>query len=147
MISHILVPLDGSDASERALGPARELSDRFGAKLTLLTVMLRFPESRIQAPKLDERSEEHGRAYLSEVRDRHCLSNSVARETRLGWPAESIIESVSALGVDLIVMSTHGTTGTDIVKHTLGSVAWKVMQHAPCAVYLVPIGRERRAAA
>jgi|BarGraNGADG00212_1021973.scaffolds.fasta_scaffold205182_1 nucleotide-binding universal stress UspA family protein len=55
MISLILVTLDGSDASERALGPAREIADRFGATLSLLTVMIRYPESRIHIPQMDER--------------------------------------------------------------------------------------------
>ncbi len=35
MITHILVPLDGSDACEQALAPAQELANRFGARLTL----------------------------------------------------------------------------------------------------------------
>jgi nucleotide-binding universal stress UspA family protein len=140
-ITHILVPLDGSDASEVALGPARELADRFGAELTLTTVMLRFPESRIHVPKMDERSKENGLAYLADVRSRHELPDSVNLEVHLGTPAESIAEAVNSNGVDLVVMSTHGTTGSDKSRHSLGSVAWKVMQHPPCPVYLVPIRR------
>ena len=90
MISHILVPLDGSDYSESALEPARALAEKFGARLTLLTVMLRFPESRIHVPKLDERSQEQGRNYLLDVLVRRPLgSTSIKAETRvaLGTPA------------------------------------------------------------
>jgi len=101
--------------------------------------MLRFPESRIEVPKLDQRSVEHGRDYLADVLQRHDLPASVAQVAVLGTPAESIIEFVRSAGVDLICMSTHGTTGSDIVKHTIGSVAWKLLQQAPCPVYLVPI--------
>ncbi len=142
MISHILIPLDGSDASELALGPARELADRFQSMLTLMTVMVRYPESRIHILKLDERSVENGSSYLQDVRDRAGLPASISLRSTLGMPAESIIEFVRAANVDLIVMSTHGTTGTDVIKHTLGSVAWKILQHAPCAVYLVSVHRE-----
>jgi len=139
VISHILVPLDGSDASEQALAPAQEFADRFGATLTILTVMVRYPESRIVVPKLDDRSVESGNTYLTDVRGRHALSESVMLRCVLGMPAEVIIQSARSENVDLIVMSTHGTTGTDALKHTIGSVAWKVLQHAPCPVYLVPI--------
>ena len=138
MITNILVPLDGSDASELALKPAVELADRFQAKLSLLTVMVRYPESRIQAPKIDERSTGNGEAYLEDVRKRFGLPDSVSANTALGMPGEAIIEAARAANIDLIVMSTHGTTGTDVIKHTLGSVAWKILQHAPCPVYLVP---------
>lgn len=139
MITHIVVPLDGSDASERALAPARELAERFAAHLTLLTVMLRFPESRIVVPKLDARSVEQGSQYLADVISRHALPSSVARQAVLGTPAESIVTFANSASADLIVMTTHGTTGTDALKHSIGSVAWKLLQHAPCPIYLVPV--------
>jgi len=139
MITHILVPLDGSDASEQALAPAKELADRFGARVTLLTVMIRYPNSRIHVPQMDDRSVESGKAYLAGACGRHNLGEGIELKSTLGMPAEAIIEFAASASVDLIVMSTHGTTGTTNLGHTLGSVAWKVLQHAPCAVYLVPV--------
>ena len=139
MITHVLVPLDGSDASEEALAPAAELAERFDAKLSLMTVMLRFPESRIHVPKMDEHSVASGQSYLAEVVARQALGAGTSTEAVLGTPAEAIIEFARGHGVDLIVMSTHGTTGSDRTRHGLGSVAWKLLHNAPCAIYLVPI--------
>jgi nucleotide-binding universal stress UspA family protein len=64
VFKHIVVPLDGSEYSERAVEPARSLAEQYGARLTLLTVMVRFPASRLHIARLDQGSEERGRQYL-----------------------------------------------------------------------------------
>jgi nucleotide-binding universal stress UspA family protein len=61
--------------------------------------------------------------------------------TKCGTPAESIVGCAMESQADLIVMSTHGTTGT---RYTLGSTAWKLLQDAPCPVLLLPVPRPRR---
>ena len=125
MCTHILVPLDGSEYAERAVEPARSLAEKYGARLTLLTVMVWFPVSRLHVPTLDQGSKARGRQYLEEVRATRLGAASVPVNTvvQLGTPAESIAEFASTAQVDLIVMSTHGTTGTGRVRHTLGSTA------------------------
>jgi nucleotide-binding universal stress UspA family protein len=143
VFTHILVPLDGSEYSERAVEPACSLAEKYGARLTLLTVMLRFPASRLHVPTLDHGSEARGRQSLEEVRATRLGAASVPVDTAvpLGTPAESIAEFASNAQVDLIVMSTHGTTGTGRVRHTLGSTAWKILQDAPCPVLLIAVHR------
>jgi nucleotide-binding universal stress UspA family protein len=143
VFKHILVPLDGSEYSERAVEPARSLAEKYGARLTLLTVMLRFPVSRLHVPTLDQGSEARGRQYLEEVRATKLGAVSVPVDTavQLGTPAESIAEFASNAQVDLIVMSTHGTTGTERGRRTLGSTAWKILQDAPCPVLLMAVHR------
>jgi nucleotide-binding universal stress UspA family protein len=94
VFTHILVPLDGSEYSERAVEPARSLAEKYGASITLLTVMLRFPESKLQVPKVDQRSEERGQRYLADVRaiKMGTAAVPVALVTKHGTPAESIVE-------------------------------------------------------
>jgi nucleotide-binding universal stress UspA family protein len=140
VFTHILVPLDGSEFSERAVEPARSLAEKYGASITLLTVMLRFPESKLQVPKVDQRSEERGQRYLADVRaiKMGTAAVPVALVTKHGTPAESIVECATESQADLIVMSTHGTTGT---RYSLGSTAWKILQDAPCPVLLLPVPR------
>jgi nucleotide-binding universal stress UspA family protein len=140
MFTHILVPLDGSEFSEKAIEPARSLAEMYGGRITLLTVMLRFPESRLQVPVLDQRSEERGRQYLEDVRAAHMGTPSVPVDlvVKHGMPAERITEVALDSRADLLVMSTHGTSGT---RYTLGSTAWKILQDAPCPVLLIAAHR------
>jgi nucleotide-binding universal stress UspA family protein len=94
MFTHVLVPLDGSAFSEQAIAPARSLAEHYGARLTLLTVVLEFPASRLQVPLLDQGSEDRGRLYLEEVRATHMGAAGVPVDlvVKRGMPAESIAE-------------------------------------------------------
>lgn len=140
MIKHILVPLDGSDQSERALDHASSIAEAYGdARVTLLAVMIRFPESRIHVPKLDEQSLDRGRSYLAEFITRRKHSFPMAAKVRLGVPADEIVAEARESDVDMIVMGTHGTTGTERDRHSIGSTAWRVLHDSPCPVLLVPI--------
>jgi nucleotide-binding universal stress UspA family protein len=53
MFTHLLVPLDGAECSAHAIEPARSLAETSGARITLLTVIMQFPESRLPVPVLD----------------------------------------------------------------------------------------------
>jgi len=64
-------------------------------------------------------------------------------EIVFGEPWQAICEYGERVGVDLIVLSTHGRTG---FKHAvLGSTAERVVQHAPCSVLAVKIPRHHAA--
>jgi nucleotide-binding universal stress UspA family protein len=143
MFTHILVPLDGSAFSETAIEPALSLGDKYNAKVTLFTVMLRIPESKLHVALFDQQSEERGRRYLEELRSTRGEGSTASIDiaVRLGTPAECIAAFAREAGADLIVMSTHGTTGTDRSRPTLGSTAWKIMHHAPCPVLLMTTDR------
>ena len=52
-----------------------------------------------------------------------------------------ILEQAGTSAADLIVMGTHGRTG--ITHLLIGSVAERVIRHAPCPVFVV---REKKAA-
>ena len=51
-------------------------------------------------------------------------------------PHEFIIREAKEKNIDLIVMGTHGRTGLE--KLLIGSVAERVVGHAPCAVMVTP---------
>jgi universal stress protein A len=140
MFTPILVPLDGSEFSEHAIAPARSLAETYGARITLLTVLVQVPASRLQVPTLDQRSEARGRRYLEDVRATHMGASAMPVDlvVKHGMPAETIAEVARDSQADLIVMSTHGTSGT---RYTLGSTAWKTLQDAPCPVLLMTAHR------
>ncbi len=54
---------------------------------------------------------------------------------RVGNPHVEIIEAAEELGIDLIILSTHGRTG--LAHVFLGSTAERVVRHAGCPVLIV----------
>jgi nucleotide-binding universal stress UspA family protein len=60
----------------------------------------------------------------------------VATELRRGTPWDEVVSAARAdAAVDLIVLGTHGHTG--LPRALLGSVAERVVRHAPCSVMMV----------
>ena len=60
MFIHILVPHNGSAFSETPIASLLSLVDKYGAKVTLLTVLLWIPESKLHVTLYDQQSEERG---------------------------------------------------------------------------------------
>ena len=59
----------------------------------------------------------------------------VERKTIMGDPSNEIVRIAKDGGYDLIVMSTHGRTG--LSRLLMGSVAERVIRHAPCPVFVI----------
>lgn len=152
MFSKILVPLDGSDHSFKALEAALEIADRFGSEVTLIHVTqlslipiitpetpfitstpivnpsdfvkLREVESRVAEEILD-RGE-------SMAREKGICVRKVRRE---GHAVQEIVREAKEGNYDLIVMGRKGVSG--IKELLLGSVTDGVVRHAPCSVLVV----------
>ena len=146
-LARILVPVDFSDCSLRALDYALAMAERFGSQLILLHVVepAVYPENYLVAsPALDETNQnlmEAARERLSALRTKH-LGSRLPAETlvRMGRAHSEIPDTARALGADLIILGTHGYTG---LKHVLlGSTAERVVRHAPCPVLTVRHGTE-----
>ena len=136
----ILVPTDLSDGAEQALDYACELARTLGAQIHLLNV--------ISIPALGV--PELGIALTSTVIDQLVIDNQTALDqlarakcaaqvgrvmVKTGNARDVINQTAKELGVDLIVMGTHGRHG--ISRALLGSVAETVVRSAPCAVLTV----------
>ena len=138
-IRSILVPIDFSPASEKALAYAVPLAKLCGAKLTLLHVLepVATPDFAAFPLALDnEREARASRVQLERVA-KDLKIHSVAEKflVRNGRAYNEITSAARTLKADLIVISTHGRTG---LKHVLmGSTAERVVQHAPCPVLVV----------
>jgi universal stress protein A len=148
-IRRILVPIDFSPASDRALSYARALSEEFGASLQLLHVI----EDRLmtgpwpaevylgELPKLrEDLVKEAERRMQASLESLTTGGIQATGEVLIGGPSHVIIDQATVGDVDLIVMGTHGRTG--ITHLLIGSVAERVIRHAPCPVFVV---RERKA--
>ena len=139
-LRRILVPIDFSDCSKKALQYALPLAKEQGADLTLLYVVPPAYSAGefggIDYAQLEANLKAGGAKALAKLALEQVL-DSITVETlvRVGSPAREIVETARSLPADLIVISTHGYTG---LKHVfLGSVAEHVVQRAPCPVLVV----------
>lgn len=122
---HILVPVDFSESSRRALEEAGDLASRTGAVVTLLHV-LELPASGL-VPEAEQRAvtllEEWGELVEQKTRTR------VWNLVKTGTPAQQVLATAADdPSIDLIVLGSHGRTGMS--RLLIGSVAEKVVRHA-----------------
>jgi nucleotide-binding universal stress UspA family protein len=148
MFKHLLVPLDGSPLAEAALPAAVYLAGALGAEVTLLHVIERHAPREVHGERHLTDAEE-ARRYLDEVAartfppqmriERHVHGNE-AEDV-----AQSIAEHVGELGLDMIVMCTHGRGG--LRGFMFGSIAQQVAGLGTTPVLLVPPAATGAAAA
>jgi nucleotide-binding universal stress UspA family protein len=130
-LQKILVPVDFSDCANEALHFALPFARQFGATLFILYVI---------PPLCETNTEAHGVKSTEQSLDglvRQSVPIDIVAKTivRAGQPADEIVRAAEEYKTDLIVISTHGYTGW---KHALfGSVAERVVRHAPCPVLTV----------
>jgi nucleotide-binding universal stress UspA family protein len=138
-IKKILVPIDFSDYSKKALQYSVKFSKRFEADITLIYVIepavypADFSMGQIAVPAADMDLHERAREELKNLA-RLEIGDDVNVEIILktGKPFVEIIETANEIDADLIIIATHGHTG---VEHLLfGSTAEKVVRKAPCPV-------------
>jgi nucleotide-binding universal stress UspA family protein len=136
----LLVPIDFSPGSDRALEYARELLVKLGAGHVVLVHAhdvedlpslpqphrdsLAWALSKFAPKELEEMGSELKRCGLD------CEA-SIER----GSPAQVICERASADHADWIVMSSHGRSGPS--RWLIGSVAERVLRNAPCSVLVL----------
>lgn len=137
-LKNILVPHDFSETSDAAMQYAVALARTFGAKLEVLHVSdkARFEMATEFPLGLDLSLEDAIREHLLKIMaTRDFTELKPAFEVRTGTPYLEIVRYAKDRNVDLIVMGTHGR---GFVAHAvMGSVAEKVVRHAPCPVLTV----------
>jgi nucleotide-binding universal stress UspA family protein len=140
----ILVPTDFSPASAMAVKAAIRLAQLFRASIELFhvnvdpSVVLPPPADLFSFPGVFERvladTAEKIERVAGEIRDAGVTCTSASD---VGRSYATIVEQARRSGAGLIVMGSHGRHG---LSHALlGSVAEKVVQHAPCPVLIVPV--------
>lgn len=149
----ILVPTDLSESAEQALEYACELARSLNAEVHLLNVVgipaLGVPELGVALTStvIDQLVTDNQTA-LDHLARTKCNAQLGQVLIKAGDPRDMINRTAQELGIDLIVMGTHGRRG--ISRALLGSVAETVVRSAPCAVLTVrlhePGDRSRHAA-
>ena len=144
MFKHLLLPTDGSEASQATLLKGVRLAKDFNARITGICVVpefhvLTFNTAMIEDTKdvfiAESRSQAHKYlALLNEAADEAgvpCETEVVLSD----HPYEAIIRASETKGCDLIMMASHGRRGVRALL--LGSETQKVLTHSkiPVLVY------------
>jgi len=144
MYKKILVPVDGSSASNRGLGEAIRVAKFCGATIRLLHVVNELIIDPAYPPLINyadllEVLRTGGKKILATsealVREHKVACESQLVEVLGKQAARSIIADAEQSGADLIVMGTHGRRG--IRRLALGSDAELVLRHASVPILLV----------
>ncbi len=136
----ILVPIDFSGPSLKAIPYAVAISRQFGADLHLLhvTALTQQPSPTLLTLPLVPQAEWNQRFMkrLQALALKYRTGGNVsALEPRTGTAYEEICAAAQELKSDLIVIATHGYTGYE--RAFLGSTAERVVQHSRCPVLVV----------
>jgi len=135
---HILVPIDFSPNAEHAFDYALTLAHTLQARLTLVHVIDPLPVGSIEIMPFTYLHDLEAKItdLMTTYRDRVTAAGLQNDYVIVhGVPFQRIIETARTAHVDLIILGTHGRTGLSHVL--LGSVAERVVQHAPCPVLVV----------
>jgi nucleotide-binding universal stress UspA family protein len=141
MLSKILVPVDGSENSFRALEQAIFLATKIQeAKITALYVIEDPPSLYIYSPKIMEKVRADYESAYTKILER---SKEMANRSGInihtvlveGDPASKIIGYSEMEKIDIIIIGSRGMG--KFKELILGSVSNKVLHHAKCSVMLV----------
>jgi nucleotide-binding universal stress UspA family protein len=138
--NRLVVGVDGSESSQRALHWAVLEATRRGASLDVVTAW-DVPFTGViptSAPLPDiEEFEAAASSLIDGALAKEDLGDLALRTNRIvehGGPARVLLDH--AQGADLVIV---GTRGNGLVRRALlGSIATQVVHHAPCAVVVVP---------
>ncbi len=146
MFKHILVPVDGSATSLIAIDKAAGLAKAFGSAITAIYVIDPYPFTGVGADFAYGQDQylNAARAEASTAIDsvnQRLKAAGVQADTRVVdahsvW--RGILEAADAVGVDLIVIGSHGRRGLE--KLVLGSVTQSVLSHTKITTLVVRAG-------
>jgi nucleotide-binding universal stress UspA family protein len=138
MFSKIVVAVDGSPASEKALAAAVDLAAHYQAELTALGVV-ESPQVVGMVDEVDElrqSAEEHFRRILAAAAE-YARGQGVSLRSVVirGHAADAIVRYTESEKVSLVVLGHHGHSR--IARFFLGSTTDRVSEHSPCTVMIV----------
>jgi nucleotide-binding universal stress UspA family protein len=141
VFQRILVPVDKSELTMKALEAALSLADRFGSEVHLLHIMaqaasLEHGEADADLDAIEKETKRLIAAGLSRLRNDHSVKvDEVKGEVRAGPVVQVISEAAEELMVDVIVMGTHGRHRvTDLFT---GSTAEQVVAKTSASVLVI----------
>jgi nucleotide-binding universal stress UspA family protein len=141
---HILIPTDGSELSEKAVGHGVGLAKALGARVTAVTVSEPFHIFAVEPGMVTDTPDEY-KKYIAALTAKY-LNAAKDAATKAGVPCDvvhvehehpyaAIIDTARARTCDAIVMASHGRRGISAI--VLGSETVKVLTHSTIPVVVV----------
>ncbi len=136
----IIIPIDGSENSKRALLEGKKLANLFESEVFVLYVRndTKLPGAYADVTSLDliEEDEETGKKIIDNgLEVFKDYTGVVKSDVENGDPAEVIINAAERENADLIVMGSRGLSG--VKRFILGSVSNKVLNHSETSVLVI----------
>jgi len=135
----IVVPLDLSEVSSKAIVPAADIARGVGDQVLLVTVVGERLRNDLRSladsegTGVPELVQQHLESTVSELSDLDVDYRVITGETAAG----ALVDFAEGQDdVRMIVMATHGRTGVE--RWRLGNVTEKVVRHATVPVMVVP---------
>jgi nucleotide-binding universal stress UspA family protein len=128
----ILIPTDGSPGATAAVEHGISIAERLGAAVRVLCVI----EDELGLPPIGDPLRDEAVEVVDAVAEQASGREiSLTTHVHPGIPHEAINNFVSAHGIDLVTMGTHGRSG--IRRHLLGSVTERVLRTSDAPVLTV----------
>lgn len=145
MFKHILLPIDGSDASNRAVDKGAELARALGAEVTLMTAIEQYPAGLMGGVY---RAEDNPMHQAARDAGAHWLQQATARLAKHGITphelimqdrtvAQAILDAAKSTGADVIVMGSHGAGALE--RLLIGSQTQRVLAKTNIPVLVLPL--------
>jgi nucleotide-binding universal stress UspA family protein len=140
----ILVPVDGSDCSLRALDVATNFAATLGGELVVCHVVELAKAATLSGGQAElvagciEELQRAGTAIVDEAIERVGSRVRVSSRTVEGTSVDEIERLAAEIKPSFIVIGSHGRTGLN--RAVMGSVAEGVVRRAPVPVMVVPRG-------
>ncbi len=142
----ILIPVDSSEFSERAIEEGKKLAKVFNCEVVLLYVVglriatLRFrtavPQSNPVDPN-DNIEKANAIDMLTAYKESFGeMKGKVDIQVLYGIPADEIIKTINNTDIDFVIMGSHGISST-LYRTFLGSVANKVVHHSKKSILII----------
>ena len=135
-LAGILVPIDHSDLSWRALEAALSIAPQDKVHIVHILPVAGGLSWAVGGAVGDAPRVEGARMRIArEIAERGIAAGDCPIHVRAGAPGPEICELAGQLGAELVIIGSHGRGGLE--KLILGSVAYDVVRNAPCSVMLI----------
>ena len=139
MFKTIVLAVDGSESSDRAVAYAGDLARESGGRIVAVHIK-EMIAGRFAGPvHVDEDDlQAKIRGQIKELSDSGVSATLEMHSAMTGGPAAIIAETAAREKADVIVAGTRGHTA--LAGVIVGSVAQRLLHLAPCPILVVPLG-------